>query len=139
MSKIYMFGYGTFEESGYIYLLHDETFTYDEFENMIFESAYKFIMEEKKNERHCLHDFGDVDYGISEIMIKDYGFKPLKPDVSWTCFGWGSIFSTDDMYDENDEENVRLIKYLRSKGLSEKDDTYLQQREKNYTKEKSEQ
>jgi len=126
MTKIYILGYGTYEESDYTYLLHDDVFTYDEFENMIFESTYKFIMEEKKYIHYYIHSFSDVHSGVVEIMINDYGFKKLEPEVSWACFGWSSIFTTKDWEDDILYTNRRLVEYLRNKGLSEKDDTYLQ-------------
>ena len=76
--KIYMFGYGTYEESEYTYLTHEKTFTEQEFKEMIFDSTYDAIIEDKKKEYSYLHGYDDIHSNVVKIMKNKYGFKELE-------------------------------------------------------------
>lgn len=123
--NVYMVGYGTHEESEYNYLLHEKDFTQDEFEQIIFNSVYKCILAEKKKEHSYLHDYGGIHGNVVDFMIKNHGFKELKPKNSWVCFGWASMFKPSDWDTASSSEIGKLVSFLNGKGLTVEDDDFL--------------
>jgi hypothetical protein len=121
-----MVGYRTHEESDYAYLTHEKTFSEQEFKEMIFQSVYEAILEDKKEKYSYLHGYETIHNQTVETMKNKYGFKDLETEQSWTCFGQASIFEYGDW---DNSEPIELISFLQSKGFTVQDDDYLKDRD----------
>lgn len=122
--KIYLVGYETCEGFNYTYLTHEQSYTKDEFANMI-HHCVKLVINTKKTEGpYCVHSYEHVHGGVVELLCLTYGFKRIEADVSWTVFGWASLFKLHDWssYREEPDELTALTKYLHKHGFTEKDD-----------------
>ena len=124
--KVYVLGYWSHEESRYDYLTHEKIFSEQEFKDMIFESVYEAILEDKKKEHSYLHGYYDIHNQTVKVMKNKYGFKDLKAEQEWSCFGWASMFERGVWADS---DQIELIDFLQSKGLTIQDDDYLKERE----------
>lgn len=110
--NFYEVGYWSHEEAPKMIFTNEKNYTQDQFDNLIIdlvkELKPKLIENYEKwedvNFDNCLHD-------IVPLLINNFGFKPLNPDVIFRPFGWASIVNKNDWID--DTKHDRALNKLR--------------------------
>ena len=101
----YNFGWGSYEDSDYTQLQHQNKYTQDEFEAIIKEAIInyaniKLIEWDEEIEpfyRHMLSYEHHHDY-IVNILCDQYGFERITFEAAVSLNGWNSIFDTNINY-----------------------------------------
>ena len=111
---IYNIGYGSCEENEYTPFEFDRKLTRKELSDYVHRAtinALKYAIDHKD-------DFYWVDgkgitfqnlYPRVKKELKLFGFKPLKFEGEWNCFGWASICNNDDWPDYRDSSLSKLV------------------------------
>jgi len=109
--EIYNIGYYTYEESDYAQLYHEKKFTKKELDEIIFKASLS-VIKKKMVLNHFIHNYSDIHSDVISVLCDNYGFKEVEYDMSWTCFGWASIFDNKDWESDRDNNLKNLTKYL---------------------------
>ena len=93
---LYKFGYGSYEESDFKELIHENQYTEEEFDAIITKAIIKVLKGViSGNYKHIyIHNDGISYQEIHEYVIdelKQLGFKEVNYQAEWSCFGWPSI------------------------------------------------
>ena len=116
----YKVGFYAYEDSRYITLTHSSKFRKKQFDKIMCRAVVKAIKEAKKQKR-IIHSFEGLFDLVVDVLIKDYGFKKSNYELTWSCFGWASLFKKD--WKEDTDDNLKMIrKWLKEKGFTKKDD-----------------
>ena len=120
---IYNFGYGSYEDSVYYQLYHEEKYSEDEFREILHRATvYVLLRHLEEQEEHL--DKGDEDLvyfspryenlvrDIRDILISDFGFSKLKFEAEVYYFGWANILTKGDWSREQNSNNEKLTEYL---------------------------
>jgi hypothetical protein len=136
---LYDIGYHSCEESDYIQLWHEKKFTQNDLTNMICEAVLETVKAERaKDPKAYIHNFEDVysfamnSGGVITYLLEHFGFKEVKFQESWTCFGWASIFEKKDWdtYKDKNDPMYKIVEYMNKHGYTWKDDSVLSKRNK---------
>lgn len=126
----YTVGYGSYEDSGNISLVHRKEYTEEEFENMVKECAkivteqYLYKEKEKRiKDKERLQftlefndplkvDFSDIYEKVADLLCIKYTFKKLKYTQRYSVFGWANLVGENNWEEESDEKLNKLKEYL---------------------------
>ncbi len=127
MTYNYKIGYYSHEESDYIELQHEKKFSDEELTEMISEYTVEIIKKMKQDD--YVHSFQDIfnygDHGIIKYLKEKYGFKDIEYELSWTVFGWASIFDKSDWEGDRDNHLEKITDAVNNAGFTRNDDDYL--------------
>jgi hypothetical protein len=127
MTYNYKIGYHSHEESGYVELQHEKKFSDEELTEMISESTVEIIKKMKQD--GYVHSFQDIfnyeDHSIIKYLREKYGFKDIGYELSWTVFGWASIFDKSDWEGDRDNHLEKITDAVNKAGFARNDDDYL--------------
>jgi hypothetical protein len=127
---VYEIGYGSPEDSGYHQLYHTEKYNDEQLADLVSEAVVAVIAHEKEDDPY-LHSYAGIHVEVGDWLINNRGFVAQKPEASWHCFGWASIFVHGDWktYRSGDEDALaRLVDKVREAGYTEADDSYFSKR-----------
>lgn len=91
----YLLEYNEYEDSFTVELTHTTKFSKEEFKNILLEATQKHINQEAKDDFYtqCYQSrffTDDLNTGIKDILINDYGFKEPPEDYTVKLsFGYG--------------------------------------------------
>ena len=117
---IYIVGYGTMEESDYIYLTHADKWCKETFEDVIIEASkialskkadedyFLINMDYKENKLKAHVTFEDILFDVVDILIKEHGFEKLKVTGNVSTFGWANLLEND--WKEDTKDDTFLVK-----------------------------
>ena len=121
----YEIGYGSPEDSGCHTLLHEEKYTDDQLADIVAEAVIAVIKLEKKCTYASVHSYAGIHDAVGEWLIDNKGFTVLQAQATWYCFGWASLFTTDDWPSYRDETLNKLVIKVFEAGYTVDDDDYL--------------
>lgn len=123
----YKVGYGSYEESEFVELEHEEEISAEEFKRIIYEATYR-VLEDIKAKRtdvmtykEGIEDltFQDILEPVIQKLINDFDFKEIEYTESWSCFGWAAIVNNDDWRGQRGDSLDQLNKFLNLRCKSE--------------------
>lgn len=116
---VYELGYGSYEDSGYIQLFHEEKFTQEEFEQKIQSSVkdalIRYIDKEDDGVVYRGHDsnphigFSGFYTYIAEILCEQCGFSIVEFQATFSLFGWDDLIAGDGFNREEEEPGHQAI------------------------------
>lgn len=137
----YNIGYFSFEDSGYVQLVHSKKFTEEEFNEMVYicfgdvikkikkeiampiEELEKYYSDKDNDEDyifwHCDYNnkislcFMDIYRYIAYMLCKNFGFEYLKFEADFSIFGWDNLNDKEDNYRSNNPIDSEKEKKLR--------------------------
>ena len=130
----YKIGYGSYEESSYKELEHEEKFTDKQITKMIGEAIidlwddrwkdqHEYVEKEKAEfvekyigceyEEGFFHELMTIEYffeneNIWNWLIENKGFKKIIYEVDWSIFGWENLAEKDSW--ESDRGECKVIR-----------------------------
>lgn len=72
-------------------------------------------MTSEKLDFYISKEFGLSYEKIDDLVVKELekvGFKPVKYQAKWSCFGWQSIIDSDHWEGQRDETATRIFTEL---------------------------
>ena len=125
----YSIGYGSYEDSDYIQLMHETEFGKRKFEQIIFD-AVPFVLEELKTDflnkdakYHWYYDFYDKRLHIgfdalfsifAEVLCEHFGFERMGYTASFHLFGWPNMMEEDSWdHEKADKKYAKLAVMIR--------------------------
>ena len=123
----YKIGYSSYEESGYVELIHAHSFTRQQITEMIAEAILDIL--KNRTEDDYYHSYQCFHSKVAKWLTENKGFKRIKYDQTWDVFGWGSVFVADDWAQDRDSELNRLTAIINKAGYGLKDDSFLSSEE----------
>jgi hypothetical protein len=115
----YKIGYGTYEESDYSELTHEEHYDKYEISRLIAECIAKLI-----DKGTHVHDYEGIHSEIIDMLIDEYGFEEIQYDTIWDVFGWGSLFESRNFNNLEDLELDTIKFLLKEMGYTIWNDTH---------------
>ena len=130
MTYNYKIGYHSYEESDYVELQHEKKFSDNELTEMIVEATVETIKKKKKADDY-LHSFQDVfnsEYpSLIKYLIGKFDFKLIEYELTWSIFGWASIFDKTDWTEDRGKHLDKIIDAVNRAGFTRKDDDDLRE------------
>jgi len=111
----YKVGYGGYENSNFVELLHKEAFVQEEFEDLMADAVHYAIAESQVHK----NSFEALMPQVVGFLIQEKGFIAEKYHIKWALFGWTDITLEGDwaMEEEDDYELYRLRENLKKRGV----------------------
>jgi hypothetical protein len=116
---IYELGYGSYEDSEYTQLSHEEEFTQEEFEEKIQASIkdalIRWIDKEEDGVIYRMHEanphigFDRLHTYVSEILCEKFGFAKLEFQAKFSLFGWDDLLKGDGFNRAEEEPGHKAI------------------------------
>lgn len=137
--NFYEIGYYTYEESEFIQLQHDATFSENELEEMIILIAKDaatlgrdyypknqdnivgelIAWEDYKMPKHQIN-YASINWAVGRLLCERYGFSPLPIIASWHVQGWNNIYKPSWLEGHTADNDADRIKRF-SEAVNEPD------------------
>lgn len=104
--KFYKIGYHSEEDSDYDTLMHEATFTKEQFDGMV-EEAFTAILDLRLDEFVTRHYFDDIHSHVVNAMCKSFGFQYVVFAAQFSANGWEWLPGEEH---KNDDDDTRLLK-----------------------------
>lgn len=116
---VYKIGYYSCEESKYFELLHVSRYSNDELHKIIMDTIINVLKDiisvHGEYDIRISKEFGLSYQEIDNLVIdelKKVGFKSVKYQAEWSCFGWQSIIDSDHLEGQRDDTSTRIFNEL---------------------------
>lgn len=115
---VYKVGWGSYEESEYTELYHDQRFTDEDLEKMVFDAVINVLSEIVKSDfdKICLREDGiayeEIHSKVVTVLQEKHGFTKVQYQASWSIFGWPSLTDKNSWRGQRDEPLDRLYESI---------------------------
>jgi hypothetical protein len=121
----YKIGYTTMEENEFIELTHENQYSKEEIEEMVFKASIKTIKGNIKNNSNHIHSFSSLLSPVVQYFVAELGFKAVEFESEFKVFGWPSIYDNNDWQGQRGEVLERLTSEINAAGLDWKNDPMI--------------
>jgi hypothetical protein len=106
----YKIGYHSYEESAFAELTHENKYTDEEIHNIVSNAVIRVLQEIVAKKKKCI--FNSSYEGLHDLITEDLiemdGFKKVKYQSIWSCFGWASVTNEEDWEGQRGDNLKRL-------------------------------
>jgi hypothetical protein len=114
----YKVGYGSYEESHYTELTHNNEYSEEELHNIVMEAIKNVLNNIVNNKYPEIYfdsegpSYQDIDEYVIEELITNFGFSKVTYKATWSIFGWPSLTNLESWSNQRGETLNRVFHEL---------------------------